>query len=71
MGNAVVRNRTKRRLRALVDARLGSLPTGVDIVVRANPCAADVDTPQLSAALDRALARIMARLEGQTRGGDS
>ena len=37
VGGAVVRNRTKRRLRALVASRLDRLPDGLDVVVRANP----------------------------------
>ena len=43
VGGAVVRNRTKRRLRALVADRLPGIPTGLDLVVRANPPAADGD----------------------------
>jgi ribonuclease P protein component len=37
IGNAVVRNRVKRRLRALVRERLDSLPADSGIVVRALP----------------------------------
>ena len=40
VGSAVVRNRTKRRLRALMHQRLLLLPLGTDVVVRANPLAA-------------------------------
>jgi ribonuclease P protein component len=63
VGGAVVRNRTKRRLRALMAARILALPTGVDIVVRANPIAAQADSTALAAALDGCLARALPRLK--------
>lgn len=62
VGGAVVRNRTKRRLRALMAARVGSLPVGVDVVVRANPVAAQANSSSLGADLDNLLARVTARL---------
>ena len=40
VGNAVTRNRVKRRLRHLVSAQLPSTPGGVQLVVRALPAAA-------------------------------
>ena len=52
VGGAVVRNRTKRRLRALVAARLDRLPEGTDVVVRANPAAGSASSEELAAALD-------------------
>ncbi len=61
VGNAVVRNRTKRRLRALTAARLGVIPNGVDVVVRANPRAALADYQALGATLDRQLAKVCPR----------
>lgn len=57
VGNAVVRNRTKRRLRAGIATRLSGIPAGVDVVVRANPAAASATWPELDAALERQLAR--------------
>lgn len=62
VGGAVVRNRTKRRLRALMAARVGSLPTGVDVVIRANPVAAQANSSSLGVELDSLLARVTARL---------
>ncbi len=59
VGGAVVRNRTKRVLRHLVAARLPGIPMGVDLVVRANPAAAGATTPDLGAALDRSLERVL------------
>ena len=66
VGNAVVRNRTKRRLRALMAARLSAVPAGTDLVIRANPVAAQANSATLAADLDVLLARVTARL-GATR----
>jgi ribonuclease P protein component len=43
VGNAVRRNRVKRRLRHLAAATLPSVPFGVDVVVRALPPATTTD----------------------------
>lgn len=58
VGNAVVRNRVRRRLRHLVSARLASLPVGALMVVRALPAAASATSSQLGEDLDRALQRL-------------
>ncbi|MCX0278171.1 ribonuclease P protein component [Nocardia zapadnayensis] len=58
VGNAVVRNRVKRRLRAILHTRLPELGIGDMIVVRALPAAADADSAQLSRAVDRAFERL-------------
>ena len=55
VGGAVVRNRVKRRLRHLVRERIGTLPAGTDLVVRALPAAADRSYQGLAADLDAAL----------------
>ena len=55
VGTAVVRNRTKRRIRALMAARLTGIPAGVDLVVRANPVAAQANSLALAEALDACL----------------
>ena len=62
MGNAVVRNRTKRVLRALMSARLGQLPDGVDVVVRANPELPHSPRTLLVQDLDRLLATVLRRV---------
>jgi len=62
VGNAVVRNRTKRVLRALVGARIGQLPDGVDVVVRANPELPGTPTVTLAQDLDRLLAVVLRRV---------
>ncbi|MDR3070824.1 MAG: ribonuclease P protein component [Propionibacteriaceae bacterium] len=43
VGNAVVRNRVKRRLRHIAPAAFAQLPNSVDVVVRALPGAATAD----------------------------
>lgn len=57
VGNAVVRNRVKRRLRDVVRRRRSSLG-GVDMVVIARPSAAAVGYDVLAAEIDAAVARI-------------
>jgi ribonuclease P protein component len=69
VGSAVVRNRTKRRLRALVSQRLDGVPTGTDLVIRANPLAAQASSQELGADLDALLARVLRRLSGAPAGG--
>lgn len=44
VGNAVTRNRVKRRLRHLAAGQLPSTPAGVDVVVRALPRSAHART---------------------------
>ncbi|AKT50855.1 ribonuclease P protein component [Arsenicicoccus sp. oral taxon 190] len=62
VGGAVQRNRTKRRLRHALRDRVGQLPAGVDVVVRANPPAGTADYGTLGAELDRLLARTLAKV---------
>lgn len=56
VGNAVVRNRVRRRLRHLVRPRLTELPAGASLVVRALPPAAEASSATLGTDLDAALA---------------
>ncbi|MDR1431264.1 MAG: ribonuclease P protein component [Propionibacteriaceae bacterium] len=60
VGNAVVRNRVRRRLRHLIAPKLAQAPMPVDFVVRATPRAVAGD---LGAALNAALASCYAKLE--------
>ncbi|MCE1179068.1 MAG: ribonuclease P protein component [Micrococcales bacterium] len=62
VGNAVVRNRTKRRLRAAMAGRLRGIPMGTDLVIRANPAAAQATFAELEAVLDQLIPRVTARL---------
>lgn len=64
VGGAVVRNRTRRRLRALVASRLDRLPDGLDVVVRANPAAAGASSAELARALDPLVDKVLGRLGG-------
>ncbi|MBA2559278.1 MAG: ribonuclease P protein component [Propionibacteriales bacterium] len=56
VGNAVVRNRVRRRLRHAVRPHLGQL--GHSLVVRARPLAAAADFASLAQDLHRCLSRI-------------
>ncbi|MFI5585199.1 ribonuclease P protein component [Amycolatopsis sp. NPDC051758] len=58
VGNSVVRHRVARRLRHLVSARLGTLPAGTSLVVRALPPAATASSADLGSDLDGALRRL-------------
>lgn len=58
VGNAVVRNRVKRRLRNLARAHLPVLPTSSLLVVRALPPAAGASFQELRGDLDRCLSRV-------------
>ncbi len=60
VGNAVVRNTVRRRLRHLVRDRLADLPAGSMLVVRALPGSATAPSAVLSADLDAALATARA-----------
>jgi ribonuclease P protein component len=64
VGNAVHRNRVRRRLRHLVRDRLPALPAGAALVVRALPGAADRSYAQLGADLDGALAAMRRGRQG-------
>jgi ribonuclease P protein component len=55
VGNAVVRNKVRRRLRHLVRPLLPTLPAGGQLVVRALPAAASASFATLGADLEAAL----------------
>ncbi|MFM9445186.1 ribonuclease P protein component [Streptomyces acidiscabies] len=59
VGNAVVRNTVKRRLRHLMRERIASLPPGSLVVVRALPGSGDAGHAQLAQDLDAALRRLL------------
>jgi ribonuclease P protein component len=56
VGNAVVRNKVRRRLRHLVRPRLSELPEGASLVVRALPSSAAASFETLGTDLDAAIA---------------
>jgi ribonuclease P protein component len=59
VGNAVVRNRVHRRLRAVMASRLPELPVGSLTVVRALPASATASYAELVADVDAALRRVL------------
>jgi ribonuclease P protein component len=61
VGDAVTRNKVRRRLRHLVRERLHLLPAGSLLVVRANPKAATARNSELAADFDAALDRLLRR----------
>ncbi|MDT4989228.1 MAG: ribonuclease protein component [Micromonosporaceae bacterium] len=61
VGNAVVRNTVRRRLRHLIRPHLAGLPADAAVVVRALPGAAARTYPELAADLDAALTAASAR----------
>jgi ribonuclease P protein component len=65
VGNAVVRNRTKRVLRALMSARIVQLPAGVDVVIRAKTDLPGTPTALLARDLDRTLTTVLRRVTPQ------
>ena len=65
VGNAVVRNRTKRILRALMSSRMGQLPDGVDVVVRANADLPGTAASTVGQELDKLLAMVLRRVTSQ------
>ena len=58
VGNAVTRNRVRRRLRELFRTGRAELPQGCDVVVVAYPSASAVDARVLEADLRRTLRRF-------------
>ncbi|MFG1867905.1 ribonuclease P protein component [Micromonospora arborensis] len=67
VGNAVTRNRVRRRLRALVRERMTALPAGSTLVVRALPAAAQASYPRLATDLDAAIAVARSPRERRSR----
>ena len=67
VGTAVVRNRVRRRLRALVREYLSSLPGGSLLVVRAHPQAATARQADLAAELDLVMSTLVRRQVGALR----
>ena len=67
VGNAVVRNRTKRRLREIMRVRLGELSAGELFVVRALPHAADADFAVLTDEVEQLLVKAHKKLEHRGR----
>jgi ribonuclease P protein component len=59
VGNAVVRNRVKRRLRHLARDHVAALPDDALVVIRAQGAAAAASYQELGSDLDRCLTRVL------------
>lgn len=64
VGNAVTRNKVKRRFRQLARAKEGLLPSCCDLVIRAKPGAADVPFRDLDQQMDRLFRDLTLRVGG-------
>jgi ribonuclease P protein component len=62
VGNAVVRNRVRRRLKAVAYSIAPRLPDGVETVFRALPPSATADFAQLAAEVERSASRLAEKL---------
>ena len=62
VGGAVVRNRVKRRLRAIMTDLLGTLPEGTKVVVRALPASARATFAELDADVRGATLSALAKV---------
>ncbi|WP_336660102.1 ribonuclease P protein component [Leucobacter sp. USHLN153] len=58
VGNAVTRNRVRRRMKAVIESRLHSGVSSVDIVFRALPAVAEATFGELRREMERALDRV-------------
>jgi ribonuclease P protein component len=67
VGNAVVRNKVRRRLRSVLRGYLPTLPGGSLLVVRAHPQAAAARQADLAAELDLVMSTLMRRQVGALR----
>lgn len=61
VGNAVTRNKVKRRLRAILAAHAFELPSGSLVVVRALPASSEADFSTLTRDIERSLDRLLDR----------
>ena len=67
VGNSVIRHRVARRLRHVVRDRLGTLPPGSSLIVRALPSASSASSAEFRQDFDAALRRL--RLAANNDGG--
>ena len=61
VGNAVTRNRVRRRLKAIAHLLISELPPGTEFVVRALPDAAVASFADLEVELKHSTAKLVAR----------
>ncbi|WEK61482.1 MAG: ribonuclease P protein component [Candidatus Microbacterium colombiense] len=67
VGNAVVRNSVRRRLKAVCAEALSSVPEGTDVVIRALPASAAATYAELSADVNRCLGRLRSSSLAESR----
>ena len=58
VGNAVTRNRVRRRLREVFRSALPDIPSNLDLVVSARPAAAEADFRELDEEFARSLRKL-------------
>ena len=61
VGNAVIRNTVRRRLKAVCAEAVAAVPQGTDVVIRALPSSASASFADLKADVTRCLARLVDR----------
>lgn len=61
VGNAVARNRVRRRLKAISSDTLSDIPSGTDVVIRALPGSASASWSTLNSEITGALSKGKAR----------
>lgn len=64
VGNAVVRNQARRRLREIVRLRLPTIAPGWDVVLIARPAIAQAEFRQIEAAVEKTLAQARLNRQG-------
>lgn len=67
VGNAVTRNKAKRRLREAISPFLAQAPQGYQLVIRALPASASASYQQLEEDLTSALASNLKKLQAESR----
>lgn len=68
VGNAVARNRVRRRMKHVVEQRLAGGFTGVDVVFRALPSAASAPYAELAHDMNRSLDRLEQQVRQRAAG---
>ncbi|WP_249223810.1 ribonuclease P protein component [Microbacterium sp. CIAB417] len=58
VGNAVIRNTVRRRLKAVCAQLLSEIPQGTDVVIRALPASATASFSELRADVERCVRRL-------------
>ncbi len=63
LGNAVLRNRIKRRLRVVARTAIHLVPAGVDVVLHPRPLVATMPFPALEREIEQVFRTVAARVE--------